>query len=58
MLSMLASEFALCCVLAGKEAAVARRTAARFTTWLAKYADKQTPRRRLADDILTRLSKV
>ena len=45
-------------VLAGKEAAAARRTAARFTTWLAKYAGKQTPRRRLADDILTRLSKV
>jgi hypothetical protein len=58
VLSMLASEFALCCVLAGKEAAAARRTAARFTTWLAKYADKQKLRRRTNDDILTRLSKV
>ena len=45
-------------ILAGKEAAAARRTAARFTTWLAKYADKQKLRRRTDDDILTRLKKV
>ena len=47
-----------CVVHAGKEAAAARRVAARFATWLAKYVSKQRPPRRDADDVLTRLNTV